>query len=250
MIYREYLVMRKGLAWYAGAVLVLAVISLVPFRVGGVSLDGADIAFTSGVFAGLFAWIFGVALGNGSREAARVLWVLPTERWKLALQVIAVDLAGTTVAFAFEYAITLVVVALISLHFRTEIHGVRGADIMLALALTYATYGWGALVGMCGRRIAYSGLVAAPALAIWLTVAESPSRIGAILRVPIVANPFAVFNTTIAIRSWEQQRYAIDRVSSSMHWLGTTWEMPVLFAIAAATCTLTVVLWQRAQVIS
>ncbi len=249
MIYREYLVMRKALAWYACIILVLALIDLAPFRTGGVRLDYGDIAFSAGVFAGLFAWIFGVALGNGSREAARVLLVLPTERWKLALQVIAVDLAGATAAFVFQYVITLLVVAITALHFRVEIRGFSGADIILALALTYATYGWSALVGMCGRRIAYCGLVAAPVLAIWMTVAQWPDRIGAILRAPIVANPFAVFNATIAIRSWEQHRYAIDTISSSLQWLGTTWETPVLLAIAAAACALAVVLWQRAQVV-
>jgi hypothetical protein len=251
MIYREYLVMRKALAWYAGAVLVLMLINFIWPGAGNMRVSYGTMAVQSGSFAAIFAWIFGVALGNGSREAARVLWVLPSARWKMALQVIGVDLAGITLAFACEYAAILVLLALSGLRFPAELQGSLDlAYIVVSLALAYAVYGWSALIGMLGRRMPYCGILAAPALAIWMTVAQSPSTIGAILRAPLVTNPIAVFNTTIALYAWHQQHAAIDTVSASLQYLGTSWEAPVLIAIALVTYGLVSALWQRAEVIT
>jgi hypothetical protein len=251
MIYREYLVMRKALAWYGGIVLVLMLSNFIWHGTGDVRVSYGTVAAQSGSFAAIFAWIFGVALGNGSREAARVLWVLPASRLKLALQLIAVDLAGITVAFACEYAATLLLFLFAGLRVRAELQGTFDAGyILLSLALAFAVYGWSAVVGMLGRRMPYCGIIAAPALAIWLTIAQSPATIGAILRAPIVANPIAVFNTSIALYAWHHQHAALDAVSTSLLWLGTTWETPVLAAIAVATCGLAVVLWQRAEAIT
>lgn len=249
MIYREYLVMRNALVWYAGIVLAIMLLNLILLHKGD-GVDYASIAVQSGSFAALFAWIFGVALGNGSREAARVLWVLPAERWKLALQVIAIDLAGITVAFACEFAAMLLLLTLGSLRFTVQIHGTLSvASIVLALALAYAAYGWSALVGMLGRRVPYCGIISAPALIIWMTVAQSPATIGAILRAPIVANPIAVFNTVMALGALRSHHSTLDAVSSSLQWLGTGWETPVLVAITVATCGAAIALWQRADLI-
>lgn len=249
MIYREYLVMRKALAWYASIVVVLAVITALMPPKGVTKLYYGDVAITAGAFAAAFGWIFGVALGNGSRQAARILWVLPAERWKIALQLIAVDLIGTTIAFAFAYLVELAPLATSGA--KVQFLGtVSPADIFLTLGLAYATYGWSTIIGMVGRRVAYFGIIAAPALAIWLTVAESSAPIAQILRAPIVANPFAVFNMRLAMNASAQFHSAFDRVTVSLQWLGTSWETPALFAIAAATCALAVVLWQRAQLIS
>ena len=251
MIYREYLVMRKALAWYACIALVLELLNV---RASAISearvFDYGTIVFTSGLFAAAFAWIFGVALGNASREAARVLWVLPATRAKLALQLIAVDFVGITAAYACNCALMLLAFAVQHLRFGAHISGtVNAADIVLLLTLSYATYGCSALVGMAGRRVPYCGIISAPALAIWFTLAETHAGMGAILRIPILANPFAVFNTTVAISSWQEHHSAIDMVSSSLQWLGTVWETPVLIGIAVVTCAIAVMFWQRAQVI-
>lgn len=251
MIYREYLVMRKALAWFAGIALAIMLINVVLLHKGDARMDHESIAVQSGCFAAIFAWIFGVALGNSSREAAHVLWVLPAKRWKLALQIVGIGLAGATIAFACEYVLSLLFLVLAGLRFKAELVGTLSfADIALALALAYATYGSSALVGMLGRRMPYCGLLAAPALILWMTVAQSQSALGAILRAASVANPFAVFNTALAISSRQHHGSAVDSVSSSLQWLGTTWETPVLLALAIATCGLAVLRWQRAQVIS
>jgi len=245
MMYREYLVMRRALAWFACMVLAFMLIVLILSKSN--SIDYAGIANGSGWFAAIFASIFGVALGNGSREAARVLWVLPTERWKLALQVIAVDLASTTVAFACVYAFFL---AFAGLHFRVNLHGtLSAADIAMALAMAYGTYGWSTLAGMLGRRIAYCGIIALPALMIWTMLAQSQIAIGTILRAPIVANPFAVYNAGLTLNSWSHHRFTLDPIASSLQWLGTSWGTPILVAIAIATCGLAIALWQRAEAI-
>jgi hypothetical protein len=245
MIYREYLVMRKALAWFAG--LLLAIMLIVLTFSKSTSIGYAGIANGSGWLAAIFASIFGVALGNGSREAARVLWVLPTQRWKLALQVIAVDLVGTTVAFAWVYLLSL---TFAGLHFGVKILGALSAtDMAMALATAYGAYGWSTIAGMLGRRMAYCGIIALPALMIWMILAQSQIALGTILRAPIVANPFAVYNAGLILEGWSHHRFTLDPIASSLQWLGTAWEMPVLVAIAVGTCGLAVALWQRSEAI-
>lgn len=246
MIYREYLVMRKAVAWFV-AILVAGMLILRALSHGSDTLSYAGIVNTSGWLAAIFASIFGVALGNGSRQAARVLWVLPTERWKLALQMIAVDLLGATVAFA---CVSLLLLTQAGLRFGATIHGSASpTDIVMALALVYAACGWSALAGTLGRRIEYSGIIVLSALMIWLLLARSEITVGSLLRGPIAANPFAVYNTARALQSWNHHA-PLGLLESSLQWLGTTWGSPILVAIAIATCGLAVALWHRAQVIN
>ena len=189
MIYREYLVIRKALAWFAG--IVLAFMLVVPAAWEGNSLEYAVIANGSAWIAAIFASIFGVALGNGSREAARVLWVLPVPRWQLALQVIAVDLAGTTAAFACVYAFILIVAGL---RFHVGLHGTFSAtDIAMALAMVYATYRWSALVGMLGAHgvLRHHRAPGADDLDDFRAIAD-PS--GDDTTATTIANPFVVYN--------------------------------------------------------
>jgi hypothetical protein len=248
MMYREYLVMRKALLWFLAIVVLLQLIGFTSPPKTVQKVDYNDLVANAAMFAAIFAWIFGVALGNASRQPARVLWVLPAERWKLALQVIAVDFAAAIVALV---AVSLLGFAAVLLPFmKTQLVGtLSGTDIVFSLVGIFATYGWGALVGMLGRRMPYCGILATPALALWLYIAEQQFAISRIFRAPILANPFAVFNTRLAIMNAQQHHAPLDPVSMSQLWMGTSWETPVLAAIAVATCGLAVILWQRAQVI-
>jgi hypothetical protein len=248
MIYREYLVMRKALVWFAGITVLIELLDLLFPPKGLQKVPWDDVVVTAGVFAACFAWIFAVALGNGSRQAARVLWVLPAERRKVALQVIAVDFAGIVAAFIWFCAIDVLMLAVPSE--KAQLRGpLTGSAAAFVLTGIFAIYGWGALVGIIGRRMPYAAIIATPALAIWLTIAEQKFAISPIFRAPILANPFAVINTRTALQAWQEHHWAIDIVSRQLIWLGTTWETPVLAAITIATCGLAILLWQRAQVI-
>lgn len=253
MIYREYLVMRKALAWFAGillgSLLLGRVIGAIHFDPGGG--DPSGIGAAAGWTAAIFASIFGVALGNGSREPARVLWVLPSHRWKLALQVIGVDLLGATAAFACGYAIVLLILALAGIHVNwSMLHAVKGSDILMDLAMAYATYGWSAMLGMLGRRVPYSGMIALPALLIWMLYARELVPLGAVARAFNIANPFVVFNVELSLTSWARHHFPLDPVTTSLQWLGTTWETSALVAITIATCGLAAAVWQRAETIN
>lgn len=240
MIYREYLVMRKAMAWYTGLLAALT-IAMVIWSQGHGKADAGALCIVASWAATIFASIFCVALGNASREASRVLWLLPTERWKVALQAVAVDLAGTTAAFFLAF---------VAFHLCLEVSGtVTAGDIVWGLAMPYAVYGWGALLGMVGRRVPYFGVIALPAFIVWMNLAQWQSALGAVLRAPIIVNPVAVSNTAAAVSGWEQYRYTLDTVSRSTQWLGTNWEAPLLIAIAVATCGLAVALWQKAEAI-
>ena len=241
MSYREYLVMRKALAWFAGLLAILLIFQF-EMQKGVIRSDYTGIAVTAGWLAAIFGSIFGVALGNASRDAARVLWVLPAARWKLALQVISVDLAGTTIAFLLAFA---------GVRLNAELRGAASTPpIAMALAMAYAAYGCSALAGVIGRRIAYCGIFALPALLIWSSLAESQATMGAILRAPLVANPFAILNTGLMLSAWQHRHFQLDPVTVSLQWLGTTWETPLLIAITLTTCAVAVVLWQRAEALN
>jgi hypothetical protein len=252
MIYREYLVMRKALLWFLG---IFAALLLIGFIAGSVHTGPRDqnlsaLVVASGWLAAIFASIFGVALGNGSREAARVLWVLPVARWKVALQTVAVDLAGSTVAFACVFAMILAFLTFKGMPLKVEtLQTAHPADVAMALAMAYATYGWSALIGILGRRMAYAGVVALPALLIWMIMAQLHSSTFALLRVPAVLNPFAVDVAGLELASYAHHHFDLDPIATSLQWLGTTWTIPVLGAILLATCALAVTLWQRAEAI-
>lgn len=251
MIYREYLVMRKALAWF---VVVLFAIVAIGFISGTIRIDPRgrsfnDVGDICAWLAAIFASIFRVALGNASREPARVLWVLPTARWKIALQLIVVDLGGATLAFAFACAVMLLPL-LAGAHFKYETLGAASIPrIVAALTLIYATYGWSALIGMLGRRMAYSGIIALPALMMWMVMAETQGAATAILRKLVAANPFAVYVAWLNLNSWVNHKFQLDPASASLQWLGSTWEAPLLLTIAVVTCGVAVILWQRAEVL-
>lgn len=250
MIYRELLVMRKALAWFAGVLFTLLLLMFFASK-GSQKADIAGIVTGSGWFATIFASIFGVALGNASREAARVLWVLPLERWKLASQIIVVDLIGTAAAYAVACALMLAFLGLATLRVQVDLHGALSvAGVLMPLAMAYAVYGWSALIGMLARRVAYAGVIALPALMIWMALAHSDGTLGAILRLPIVADPLAVFNAALVLDGWTRHHFALNALTQSLQWLGTTWGTPVLLTTTVATCALAVVLWRRAQVLS
>lgn len=252
MMYREYLVMRKALAWFVAT---LVAITLIGMLSGTITIRSGDdllgVGDASGWLAAIFGSIFGVALGNGSRGPSRVLWVLPVQRWKLAVQVIAVDIAGTTAAFVCAYAVIVLSLEAVGMHFRAGAPPPIGLEnTAMALATAYAAYGWSALVGMLGRRMAYCGIIALPALIMWTALAQSWVALAPVLRAAIVVNPFVVFTAGQTLRFWSRHPVHLDPVTSSLAWLGTTWETPVLIATAVATCGLAVVLWQRSEVLS
>jgi hypothetical protein len=249
MIYREYLWIRRTFAWFMPALLGIIVIGLIGnmIQMTPSEFDYASIGVDASWIAAIFASICGVALGNNSREPAPLLWVLPAPRWKLAIQIISVDLAATTVAFTCVYVGELACLMLADPHVR--LGAVPVASIVTSLAMTYAAYGWSAIAGMLGRRTAYFGIISLPTLMIWMILAQSNNTLGAILRAPIVANPFAVFNADLALRTAADHRVTLDAPAMSLQWLSTIWGTPVLLAIAVATCGLAVILWQRAQVI-
>jgi len=69
MIYREYLVMRKALAWFACFALALMLfVYATTVTSKSVSIGYGGIANGAGWLVAIFASVFGVALGNGSRE--------------------------------------------------------------------------------------------------------------------------------------------------------------------------------------
>jgi hypothetical protein len=247
--------MRKALAWFLGVLLALAVLLGLLARH---SQSAGDVTNFISVALGpvvIFASIFGVALGNASREPARVMWVLPLERWRAAVSIIAVDAVALIVAYAGMIAIVFACLWLQTL-VGGQINITWQLDwrfVLESLCFVYAVYGWCALVGMIGRRVAYFGIASSAILTLWGAFAESSGSLGWLLRSIIVANPFSVFNSGNQLRAFAKgvRHWGThDPVTQSLIWMGSTWEIPMLIAIALATCAIAVWLWQRSEVLS
>jgi hypothetical protein len=247
MIYREQLVMRKALMWYF--IVVFAMCAFTTVWLWGQATPESHSATDLGRLTAPIAWsasifpaIFGVALGNGSRDAARVLWTLPVARWVFALRTIAVDLGATVVAFAGTFVLAILVFIAQGLREHVEVHGsIDWPSVGTALLFLFAVYGFSALTGMLGRRVAYLGIAAYPILLVWWPLSRSPSLIGQMLRVPAILNPVAVYYN---------DPHSLGTLGNSIAALGPAWQPITLTTLFVVTCAAAVYLWQRAEVLN
>jgi len=250
MIYRELLVMRKALTWYFIVVFALCVWAV--FWLWSYATPGSHSSIDAGFITGPIAWsvsvfpaIFGVALGNGSREASRVLWTLHVGRWVFALRTIAVDLGATAVAFVGTFALALLVFTAEGLRQPVELRGsFDWSSFATAMTFLFAVYGWSSLIGMLGRRVPYLGMIAYPLLFVWWTLSHARGPIGELLRVPLILNPVAVFVV------YPDRRGELGALGSAVVSLGPAWQFSTLAAICVLTCAISVYLWQRAEVVN
>jgi hypothetical protein len=246
MIYRQFLVMRKAVLVYTAAIVALSVLMLVTQRhwCTNTSLNGYFEGIMFPVM--LFASVYGVGLGNASRDGARVFWLIPRPRWLSALELIAADALGIVVSYVLTAAVAFGFFVV-----GNAVHGgscavandLQPLSIPTALCFAFAMYGWAALVGMIGRRVAYLGLAFLPAALLWSGFAHGDNPLGLMLRAVAWANPFVV---------WQMRSFAVDDVvAQAQWWLRSSPELipAMLAAIAVGTCALAVALWQRAEVI-
>ena len=251
MIYREWLVMRKAVLVFVGVVVALTLL----FDWAGAARSHMQVTFvgmfsSAAWFTAIFASIFGVALGNGSREGARVFWILPKARWRSALEVIGVDFAGIAVAFSCvvvaSVALNAVFAALYpstaSMHWNFDWHAALAAVLM-----PLAVYAWSALVGMLGRRIPYVGLAVMPVLMIWFGLAQADTILGQVLRAPIATNPIVVYEMQSLPAKHDKD---FGPFLNGLLWMTPDIGLAVLIAIAIVGCATAIALWQRSEVLA
>lgn len=248
MIYREFLVMRKALSWYLAVVVALTAWVLgwllsSPSAGPHTSTDLNQMAVPVAWCTSIFAGIFGVALGNGSREPSRLLWSLPFPRWRFALGMVYVDLIAIAIAFAGTFALSVLLFAVLALRGPVVIRGsIDWWSVATALAFLFAVYGWSALVGMAGRHVAYLGIAAFPVLFLWMAFARSQGPIGETLRAPLFINPIAVYEAAY-------QGSQLGAVGDAIASIGPGWKLAMLAGIALAGCAASIYLWKRAEVL-
>jgi hypothetical protein len=254
MIYREFLVMRKALLWYFGILIGLWIaglaLTITQQHTGDNNTDLGSIAVGGAWAVCVFAAIFGVALGNASREPARVLWVLPLERWKSALSVLAVDALGVAIAFVGSTILAVSFFLVLGLFLPSHLRGSIDWNVTFqSLLFVYAVYGWSAVVGMIGRRVAYVGIASLPLLLMWMMFGSMGGVFGTALRAPIAANPFAVYTSGFLVASPHEAPH-LGTIGQSLLWMANGWETPILAATALVACAIAVVLWQRSEVLA
>lgn len=250
MIYREFLVMRKAVLWFLGSALAL---SLFAFGMSAAcnhkTTNGSlsDLLVPVGYVVALFAAVFGVALGNASREPARVMWTLPESRLRSALGVIGVDLAGLVVALFGLLAVVIAsvyVYALLGLADVKIVFTLSWLTLARMLGFVFAVYGWSALSGMCVRRVAYAGIGALPAMVLLPILAQPANAFGALMRPVTVIDPFVVVS---AFHRGSAQDLLSVWYSS---WITEQSATLILFAIALAAFAIATTLWKRAEILN
>jgi hypothetical protein len=233
MIYREFLVMRKALLWYTGILAAAAIFMIGSIATGNTQLCGERTSLGawaegSGIAATIFAAIYGVGLGNASREGARVFWVLPQGRLRAGLGLLGVDMAGVVVAVALAFVGTCIVfgVGLPMQHSDCRVINDLGLQKLgIAIGFPLAVYGWCAVTGMLLRRVAYMGVVFLPVGLLWMLLYQQPHMLGRFLRSIAFANPFTI-NYAAASGVWQ------------------------VWGIVIVTLAIALALWQRAEVVA
>lgn len=230
MIYRQFLVMRNALTRYFWILVAATVFMLVSIALGQTEVCRTMTTLGSWLIgsswaAVIFAAIFGVGLGNASRDGARVFWVLPEGRLRSALGLVGVDLAGVILALAVGFVGSVIV---FEVGFAVQhspcvvVNNLSVREIALGVGFPIAVYGWSALAGMILRRVAYMGVVFLPIGLLWFGFSHAHNGFGAFLRSIAFANPF---NMIVVDGAWQ------------------------LWAIAVATLALAIAIWQRAEVV-
>jgi hypothetical protein len=231
VIYRQFLVMRKALLWCFGIIVAVAAIFVVNIVMRETLMCGQNsslsgLLLVASATAVVFPAIYGVGLGNASREGARVFWVLPQGRLRSALALICADCLGSIAALVVTFVGTVVIMyAGIAIQHTGCVvaKDLNPENIAVAVGFPLAVYGWTALTGMLLRRVAYMGIVFLPVGLIWLGVSHMHNDLGAFLRSIAFANPFNMLWPMMPLQLW---------------------------GIAIVTLTIALALWQRAEVVA
>lgn len=245
MIYREWLVMRKAILVY----LAIAVgLEILVSLMGHVKTNFVQCMTGGAWFGALFASVFGVALGNSSREGARVFWVLPKARWQSALGIVAVDLIATMfVTTAIPLLIGAVDSAIAGLPGNAMQWNWDGNAAILAFGLPIGVYGWAALVGMIGRRLPYVGIAVMPVLLLWFIFATSPGTVGQLLAKVVAANPFALY---IVAQSGKASAHDFKNFADTLAWLTPESGLIAMVLIALTGCVAAITMWSKTEVLA
>lgn len=254
MMYREVLVMRKALLWFFGIGIAL---SIMMFAITASQSNGrtdhtdlGSLAEPAAWAAAIFAAIFGVALGNGSREAARVLWTTPVSRVGVAFEILLVDSIAIAIAFFGAFAMSIGWFLVEGLFVPVQLRGaIDWVLVAQGLMMVFAIYGWSAAVGMIGRRMPYAGLLAFPALLIWSAFGNAGGVFGKLVRAPIASNPFAVLQVTDFLRNNVPKAHDFPIVQA-LSWLTPESAIVVLAVTGIVGCGLATVLWSRSEVLA
>lgn len=257
MMYRQFLVMRKAVP----VLLAIGLILSVSMAIANVSLHGSDRFYAPLSFAlitliawslATFATIYGAAFAGTSREAARVLWVLPERRWRIAVQAMIVDVAAIVAAcLGLIIVIYLPELPVVGVGQVTAMLAqVTWHDALFALAFPFAVYGCSALLGMLLRRAAFAGVATVPAGIAWAIFARDPAA--GLLRTLAPLDPVAVFIQSAKVRGLQLHvsGFTADRLAHALQWLTPESGIAILLALGVAACAAAVTVWSRVQIMA
>jgi hypothetical protein len=248
MAYAEFLRVRTSMAWHA-AILAAITLTLLYFAGGHVHVDGT-IAMSTGstmsfgqlapiamFFAAIFASSQGTSL-NRENAMRDISWTKPIPRSVLALQYIAVDVAGIIVAFALTMAAIAIVLV------RAHITPVADPTlpIMLALGCGVAVM-WYSLIQVLTFWFASGARSVAgilwPVALLGLGLGHLDGPFGAIMRGINVINPLAYMSGVHFTASGASQD-AVTTLPMELRPLA-------VWLFAALFCAIAVTLWPKKE---
>jgi hypothetical protein len=249
MAYVEFLRVRTSLTWHAGVLAMLTLIALYLGHNTHVDVNGTtrmlsgtpvpigSLAAIGMFFAAIFASSQGSSL-NRENVTRDLSWTKPIPRAVLALQYMAIDVAGIVVAFA----LTMLAVTLVLL--RMNMGPVADASMWALLVLgAGVAVMWYALIQLLtfwfapGAR-AIAGIIWPVALLL-LGLAKIDGPLGAIVRVIDVINPLA-YMSGVNVDEHGSHTQAVTTLPSDLRPL-------VVWMFAAVFCAIVVALWPKKE---
>jgi len=201
MYYKEYLLLRKGILIFAGALLILALVGDVMSHSPGnhvspMSLSKVLLFFLPWLVA-LFATIYATSIGQDSGENARLALVRPLPRPVAAGAILGMGALAVVVALALgTVAFYLPFVLSNGLQVIDLRHSYGWLELLLPLFYGLAMYGAASAVAVFARRTASVAFIIWPVCLVLYMFSASQGRIGDIIRDLNLINPVAYFITS------------------------------------------------------
>lgn len=249
MLYKELAHVRRSLAIYA-VIAALALILALSIRLASgthVNVHGSVERLPFSIFSGaagfvatIFAVVFGIGLANENAHHLPWVWTKPIARWRYALGMMGVHLAGLLVVFAAMCAAVAIVLSLFGQLRYVHWQPYDGAVLLLALSAPLGLYGFVQAATASLKRNA--GLVAGLSWPVMGAVAalaknsDLPQPLSAIVQAINLINPWNYLSVHVASRG-DADALIATVVPHAL----------ALLAIAAGGATLAIVQWNRVE---
>jgi hypothetical protein len=250
MVYKEFLLLRRGVLLFLGIFLALGIAadasthlahSRVLIRVT------EQLVFNASWITAIFAMIYGTSLGQESGEAARLALMRPISRAQAALVTlamgavsVAIVFIGGSISYFLPYAITNGLNAFTTFPSWGQATISLSTAALLPIGFALATYGATAAVAVISRRSLVPALLVAPVAVVIYLLSQIPG-----VQWINVMNPLAIFIAASNIALNPALQHASYGVIGNVD---VPVDIGILFTMFVIYAAVAVFQWRRVEV--